>query len=53
MGLVRSILGRIRSPSEDDTIYTCQQCGTALELRYHRCPECGGFRVERTDWQLD
>jgi hypothetical protein len=27
--------------------YACRGCDTAFERRYHVCPECGGFSVER------
>ncbi|QIB72787.1 hypothetical protein GL213_11685 [Halogeometricum borinquense] len=27
--------------------YVCRGCGTAYDVQYHVCPDCGGFSVER------
>ncbi len=32
--------------------YQCKSCGKRFAERYHECPECGSFRVERKEWQL-
>jgi len=26
--------------------YACKGCGTAFDVQYHVCPECGGYSVE-------
>ncbi|MFA1610408.1 hypothetical protein [Halobellus rubicundus] len=28
------------------TPYVCKGCGTAFDVQYHVCPECGGYSVE-------
>lgn len=33
--------------------YECQQCGHRFRLQHHSCPECGGYRVERGEWNVD
>ncbi|MFB6110432.1 MAG: hypothetical protein ABEJ60_06110 [Halodesulfurarchaeum sp.] len=33
--------------------YECQACGIRLEERYHQCPQCGSYRVERRDWDIE
>jgi hypothetical protein len=27
--------------------YACRACNAAFEVRYHVCPECGAFSVDR------
>lgn len=33
--------------------YECFGCGQGFKLEYYSCPECGSFRVERTEWVTD
>jgi hypothetical protein len=30
----------------DEYPYVCRGCGTAYDVEYHVCPDCGGFSVE-------
>ncbi|SFR47340.1 hypothetical protein [Halogeometricum limi] len=27
--------------------YVCRGCGSAYDVQYHVCPDCGGFSVDR------
>jgi rRNA maturation endonuclease Nob1 len=33
--------------AESTPAYACRGCGAGFEMRYHVCPECGGFSVDR------
>lgn len=37
----------------DDELYECFGCGQRFELEYYSCPDCGCFRVDRTEWITD
>ncbi|MDS0293438.1 hypothetical protein [Halogeometricum luteum] len=39
--------GRTESMGNPEFPYVCRGCGTAYDVQYHVCPECGGFSVER------
>ncbi len=30
--------------------YECSGCGERFAIEYYSCPDCGGYRVERIDW---
>lgn len=46
------ILDRLAAPfARDDRPYRCRGCGARFELRYHVCPACGGYAVERDRWE--
>jgi rRNA maturation endonuclease Nob1 len=32
------------------TPYVCFQCDSQFKVEHYSCPECGGYRVERTEW---
>jgi ribosomal protein L37E len=46
MGLIRRF-GVIEKP---DCPYECKRCETAFSVQYQVCPECGGYSVEREEW---
>lgn len=53
MGALRTVRRRldgIVSQRETGGEYVCQSCETRYEVRYHTCPACGGYSVERIDW---
>lgn len=33
--------------------YVCSACGAGLALRYHACPRCGSYRIDRETWDDD
>ena len=39
--------GRTEAVGNPEFPYVCRGCGTAYDVQYHVCPECGGFSVER------
>lgn len=47
---VTRFLGSVEA---DDRLYECLGCGQGFELEYYSCPDCGSFRVERTEWVTD
>jgi lipopolysaccharide biosynthesis regulator YciM len=54
MGVVTKLVSYAREHGgEAGGRYECQQCGLRLDERYHQCPQCGSYRVERTDWEID
>ncbi len=50
MGVVDEWASAIWQSEDDDSVYECQQCESQFEVEYYTCPDCGGYRVERTDW---
>lgn len=36
----------------DDPVgtYECKSCGAAFDLDRQTCPDCGGFTIDRVDW---
>lgn len=53
MSVVTKLVSAVRRRDGDELMYECQQCGARLDLRYYRCPNCGGYRVERADWSIE
>lgn len=53
MGVVTKLVSYAKGRSGESTEpYECKACGNGLSERYHECPECGSYRVERREWQL-
>jgi rRNA maturation endonuclease Nob1 len=50
MGVVEDWASAIWQSEDDDPVYECQRCESQFEVEYYVCPDCGGYRVERTDW---
>ncbi len=50
MGLMRRFGVRSDSESETDCPYECRGCNAAFTVQYQVCPECGGYTIERNDW---
>ncbi|ESS07504.1 MAG: hypothetical protein A07HB70_00044 [uncultured archaeon A07HB70] len=46
MGRLDALLRWARA-DPDPPEYVCQGCEAGFDLRYHVCPECGGFCVGR------
>lgn len=46
-GFLSWLRGTVSEADEQPTPYTCQTCESAFAVEYYRCPECGGFSVER------
>lgn len=36
--------------TEPDATYECKDCGTSFDLDRQTCPDCGGFTIDRIDW---
>lgn len=51
--LVSRVTRFFGSDSGAEAWYECFGCGQRFELQYHSCPDCGSFRVERTEWVTD
>lgn len=30
--------------------YFCRRCKRAFEVRYHVCPDCDGYDIQRREW---
>jgi len=30
--------------------YECQSCGARFRVEYYRCPQCGGYSLDRAEW---
>lgn len=53
MGVVTKLVSyATRQSVGPDEPYECKACGNQLSERYHQCPECGSYRVERKEWNL-
>ncbi len=51
MGVVEDWASAIWQSEDDDPVYECQRCDSQFEVEYYICPDCGSYRVERTDWE--
>ncbi len=40
----------VNSESVPDPVYKCEGCDNSFTVRYQVCPECGGYTIERNDW---
>lgn len=53
MGVVTKLVSYAAGRWEGvDEPYECKACGNQFAERYHQCPDCGSYRVERREWQL-
>lgn len=53
MGVVTKLVSYARNRSEAiDEPYECKACGNQFSERYHQCPDCESYRVERREWQF-
>lgn len=52
MGVVTELRTVFGGPDERDGDYQCRNCHASFGAQYHVCPECGGYRVERVNWQI-
>lgn len=50
MGIVDKLRTMVVTPEEPRGAYQCRSCRSRFEGRYHVCPDCGGYRVERVEW---
>ncbi|WP_158413710.1 FmdB family zinc ribbon protein [Haladaptatus cibarius] len=50
MGLMRRLGVGSESESDSNDPYECRGCETSFTVRYQVCPECGGYTIERDDW---
>ncbi|WP_458187652.1 hypothetical protein [Haladaptatus sp. NG-WS-4] len=41
---------RFGESSEQESPYECKGCGASFGVQYQVCPECGGYTIERDDW---
>lgn len=47
MGVISALIGRL---SDERPEYECRDCGSGFPRRRQVCPDCGGYRIERTEW---
>lgn len=46
-GLLSWLRGTVSEAAEEPDPYTCRTCEATFAVEHYRCPECGGFSVER------
>ena len=53
MGVVTRLVSIAREETSwDEEPYECKTCGKPFSERYHQCPDCGSYRVERKEWKI-
>jgi rRNA maturation endonuclease Nob1 len=54
MGYLRALGQRIVGSDPDGSLdYECEGCGVRFARRQQVCPDCGGYRVVRREWEFD
>ncbi len=51
--MFRQIVSDLFEPGRDGdggSDYRCRRCGSGFGRRRQVCPDCGGYRVERSEW---
>ena len=38
------------SDANSEETYECKDCGASFDLDRQTCPDCGGFTIDRIDW---
>lgn len=46
-GVLSWLRETVAEADEEPSPYTCQTCESAFAVEHYRCPNCGGFSVER------
>jgi len=52
MGIVDGLSNLFGPHTQSEGIYQCQSCQALFDAQFHVCPNCGGYRVDRREWQL-
>lgn len=50
MSIVDLLRGRFGTEDEPPPPYACLSCRSRFMVQYQVCPECGGYMIERIDW---
>ena len=53
MGVLTKLKRVAKGQDQTTNPYECRRCHAKFDLRYYSCPECGSYRVERSEWAVE
>ncbi|MFC7080694.1 hypothetical protein [Halorussus caseinilyticus] len=50
MSLADKLARVVCADADSEETYECKDCGAAFPLDRQTCPDCGGYVIDRIDW---